>query len=167
KPEGHRRQVFGEAYGFGEQSVDTGHFVERGSEKGIEDEVDALNEGAFDAGDHRIEIVERAERDLRGRTRLWGARIDVVELLEACRIFQLTELREAVMPDALCLFRRRRTYPVRYGQPLPGKHDEGRGKQGPAIHLKLHGGRNTGGQSVAMLGAFRARRQWRMCRVAP
>ena len=64
KSKGHRRQILREAHGFGEQPVDAGHFVERRCEKGIEDKVDALNERAFHAGNHRIEIVERAERDL-------------------------------------------------------------------------------------------------------
>src|SRR5262249_9644841 len=137
------------------------------SEKGIENEVDALNESAFHSGNDRIEIVERAECDLPRRAGFRSARIDVVELFEARRIFQLTEFREAVAPDVLCPCRGGGPYPVRQGQPLPGKHDQRRRKQGPAIHLKLHGERNTGGQSAAMLGAFRARRQWRMCRDAP
>jgi len=50
-----------------------------------------------------------------------------------------------VTPDMLGSLRRRRTHPVREGEPLPGKYDERRGKQGPAIHLKLHGGRNAAG----------------------
>src|SRR5262249_46739318 len=106
-------------------------------------------------------------RDLRRCARLRCTGIDVVELLEARRVLQLTELREPVTPDMFGAFRGSRSHPVREGEPLPGKHDKRRGKQGPAIHLKLHGGRNTGGQSAPMLGAFSVRRQWRMCRDAP
>ena len=50
------------------------------------------------AGDDLVEIVEGAERDQPHDAALRRLRVDVVEMLEACRIFELAEQRQAVPP---------------------------------------------------------------------
>ena len=58
-----------------------------------------IAERAFDAGDRAVEIVEGAERDLPRRAAFRRVGVDVVELLEAGRIFEVAEQRQAVPPD--------------------------------------------------------------------
>ena len=60
--------------------------------------LDAGRERAFHARDHEVEIVEGADRDLARRAGLRRIGIDVVELLEAGRIFQVAEQRQTVTP---------------------------------------------------------------------
>jgi hypothetical protein len=66
-------------------------------------------------------------------------------LLETGRIFQFTELRQAVPPRRTSPLRFGAIYPVGEGEPLPGKHRHGRGEQCPAIHLALQGGHGWAG----------------------
>src|SRR5205085_9521960 len=63
-------------------------------------------DGSFHARDDDIEIIERAEPAEADGSALRGIRIDVVELLEARRIFQFAEQREAVAPDLVIRTRR-------------------------------------------------------------
>src|SRR5262249_17419106 len=62
---------------------------------------------ALQSGDDLVEIIECAERDQAHAAGLRRTRIDVVEMLEAVRIFELAEQREAVPPLAAgrCLLR--------------------------------------------------------------
>ena len=55
-------------------------------------------ERAFDAGNREIEIVKRADLDLTYGAALRGLRIDVVEALEAGRVFDLAEQRQRMPP---------------------------------------------------------------------
>ena len=101
---GDRGEIVRIAHRLGEQSVFARHFIKRRHEKCLVDEIDAEDERAFDSGDHHIEVVEGAERDLTRRAALRRVRVDVVELLEAGRIFQVAERRYAVPPNQACRF---------------------------------------------------------------
>ena len=96
---GGRGEVVRIAHRLGEQSVFARYFVERRHQQRLVDEIDAEDERAFDSGDHHVEVVVGAERDLARRAALRRVRVDVVELLEAGRIFQVAEQRHAVPPN--------------------------------------------------------------------
>src|SRR5262249_44241923 len=65
KSKGDRRDILRKTHGFGEKPIRTGYFIERLHHQRVVDLVDALSERAFDASDHQVEIVVRAETDLR------------------------------------------------------------------------------------------------------
>jgi hypothetical protein len=64
------------------------YLVERRHQQCVVVEIDADGERAFHSIDDHVEIVVGAERDLPRRAAPWRFRTDVVELLEAGRIFQ-------------------------------------------------------------------------------
>src|SRR6185312_4606665 len=66
----------------------------------LEDVADRA-ERAFHTGNHRIEIVEGADRDPAHRAALRCSGIDVVEVLEVRRILDVSEQRKAVGPRGL------------------------------------------------------------------
>ena len=80
-------------------------------------------ERAFDAGDHHVEIVETAERDLRCGAALRRVRVDVIEMLETGRIFQFAEFRHAVPPGRVCSLRLGGADPGRQRNLARGKQD--------------------------------------------
>ena len=123
------------ADGLGKQPVDARDFIERRHKQRVVQQVDALRERAFDAGDHHVEIVEGAERDLRCGAALRRLRVDVVELLEAGRIFQLAEFRHAVPPGRPRALRRGAD-PGRQREFARGQQDGGGREQRTAIHLR-------------------------------
>ena len=106
-----------------QQPIRGRHLVERGRRQGVVDEVDAGGERTFHAGDHDVEIIEGAECDLAHATAFGGLRIDVVEVREAGRIFDLAEQREPVLPDRLFGLRRHAR------EPLRRQRREGQGKR--------------------------------------
>src|SRR6476659_2553699 len=53
---------------------------------------------AFHHPDGEVEIVERAGRADADYAAFWRARIDVVEMLEVCRILDLSKQRQRVAP---------------------------------------------------------------------
>src|SRR5262249_15066788 len=82
---------------------------------------DARSDRAFHLSDHQIEIVKGTKAREAHRPALGGIRIDVIEILEVWRIFELAELRHSVPPNSLLsLF---------LGRCLGGEQDRG-GDQG-------------------------------------
>jgi hypothetical protein len=113
--------------------------------QGVVEKVDARDQRAFDASDHHVEVVKRARgHQSRGAT-LRRTRVDVVELLEACRIFQVAEQRQAMLPNAL------------WSRPL--RQRSGRARQAIERNRRRCHGRGAGlqersaGQTHAMLRA--------------
>ena len=85
-----------------------------------------------------VEIVVGAERDLPRRAAFRRVGTDVVELLEAGRIFEVAEQRKAVPPDPF--LRLRGIGPRRKRQPPGGEREQGGREQGSAIHEELQYG---------------------------
>src|SRR3954468_8413474 len=100
---------------FGQQAVFGRDLVQRSHHQGVVDFVNACRDGALHARDDEIEIVEGAEAAEAHRAALRRLRVDVVETLEACRVFQLAEEREGMTP--VILFRMR--------GPVESKRDRG------------------------------------------
>jgi hypothetical protein len=85
----------------GQQTVFGRYLVERGYEQGVGGRSDAHGDRSLQPADHLVEIVERAEGDHAYGAGLRRFRIDVVEMLEAGRVFELPEQREAVPPPRI------------------------------------------------------------------
>ena len=139
QPKCGRGEIVRIAHRLGKQSIFARYFVKRRHEQRLVDEIDALDERAFDAGDRHIEVVEGTERDLARRAAFRRFRIDVVELLETGRIFQVAEQRYAVPPDQTCCFFLRfgAARPSGQRKPPRGGHKQSGLEQGPAIYLIL------------------------------
>src|SRR3954447_12068452 len=86
---------------FGQQAVFGRDLVQRSHHQGVVDIVDACRDRALHARDDEVEIIEGAEAAEAHRAALRRLRIDVVETLEARRIFELPEQREGVTPVVL------------------------------------------------------------------
>ena len=82
QPIADRGKIVRIAQRLGNQSVFARYFVERGHRERVVDQIDAGGERAFDAGNHRVEIVERAVSDLPRGAGLRRRGVDVIELLE-------------------------------------------------------------------------------------
>ena len=86
------------AHRFGDEPIFARHFIERVREQRVVDQRDSAGEIAFDAGHDHVEAVEGADGDLPRRAALRGVGVDVIELLESWRIFQVAVERSAVPP---------------------------------------------------------------------
>ena len=91
QPVGGGGEILGVAHRFGDKSVFGGHLVSRGRHQGVVDERNAAGDRAFDARNHGIEIVEGADSNLAHDAAFRRFGVDVFELLEAGRIFQVSE----------------------------------------------------------------------------
>ncbi len=89
--EGGKGEVVRVAQRLGEEPIAARYLVERWHQQRVVVEVDADGERAFHAVDHDVEVVVGAAHDLSRGTALGGGGVDIVELLEACRIFQVAE----------------------------------------------------------------------------
>src|SRR5208282_5079651 len=138
QPVGGRGEIVRIADGFGEQAVFGGNLVQALHQESLVDEVDADRQCAFHAGDCSVEIVVGAKRDLPRRAAFRRVGTDVVELLEAGRIFEVAEQRKAVPPDPL--LRLRGICPRGKRQPPGGEREQGGREQGSAIHEELQYG---------------------------
>ena len=99
---GDGRKIVGMADRLGQQAVFGRDFVERRRHQRFVDELGRpMRSMPFTPATTTIEIVERADRDLADDAALGRVRIDVVEVLEAGRIFDVAEQRQAVAPDRL------------------------------------------------------------------
>ena len=94
-------KILGMADRLGQRAVFGRNFVQRRRHQRFVDELDGCRDRAFDAGNGDIEIVERPDQDLAGNAALGRIRIDVIEALEAGRIFDVAEQRQRVAPDRL------------------------------------------------------------------
>ena len=137
-----RREIVRIADRFGEQPIGAGDFVEREGQQRVVDKPDAGGEGAFDAGDDDVQIVERADGNLPRRAAFRRGGVDVVELLEAFRIFQVAEQRQAVTPFLvwIAVLRLRGGNPGRQRQSPRGQREHDGFQQGSAIHIMLQCG---------------------------
>jgi len=134
QPIGNRGEVGGIAHRLGEQTVFARYFVERRHRKRVVDQlIGAGGERAFDACDYHVEVIEGADRDLPCHAALRRFDVDVVELLEAGRIFEVAEQRQPVLP--IFVLRLCRSDPVRQRKPPRGKCEHSGRKQGSAVHL--------------------------------
>ena len=91
QPIGGRGKIVRITDGFGEQTIFGRHFVERRHQEGVVNGINAGRERAFDACHHNIEIVVGAERDLPRHAAFRRGGVDVFEMFEAGRIFQVAE----------------------------------------------------------------------------
>ncbi len=92
----HRELVRGEIDALGDERVFAAGLVLRGDRQGVEDLADPGGRDALD--DKRVKRVVGADRRKLHRAALRGLRVDILEILEAGRVFQLTEERQAVAP---------------------------------------------------------------------
>src|ERR1043165_7834715 len=83
---------------FGEQAVFGRNLVGGRSHERVVDLVDAGGDRALHPGDNDVEIVECPEAAEPHGAALRCAWVDVIEALEPCRILEVAEQREAVMP---------------------------------------------------------------------
>ena len=95
------RMIFRIADGFRQQSVFGRHLVQRRRGQRLHEKLGAGSDAALNAGHHRIEIVERAERTLTHGAALRRIRIDVFEMFEPFRIFDVAEQRQRVAPSSV------------------------------------------------------------------
>ena len=95
QPIGDRRKIVRMADRFGQQTIFGGNFVQRRGRQRLGEQLGAHGEAALHARRDHVEIVEGAERDLSHRAALRRSRIDVVEMLEARRIFDVAEQRQS------------------------------------------------------------------------
>ena len=85
-----------------DSAADVGrHFVERRYQQRVGDHACAGRNRALQPRHHLIEIVEGAECVQAHAAAFGRTRIDVVEVLEAGRVFELAEQRQAVPPVPL------------------------------------------------------------------
>ena len=87
--------------GFGQRAVFGRDLVQGRRRERFVDQLNAAGERAFDAGNHKVEIIKRPDLDLTHGAALGRIRIDVVEVLEAGRVLDLAEQRQRVPPDRL------------------------------------------------------------------
>jgi hypothetical protein len=154
QPVGRRGKIVRVADAFGKQPVSGRHFVERRRQQPVVDQPDAAGEVAFDVGDRDIEIVESADGDFAHRAAFRRVGVDVIELLEAFRVFQVTKQRQAVAPFSVLIpvLRLRGSQPGRQRQSRRGQGKRGGFQQGSAIQVALQFGapinvvRNRGNQ---------------------
>ena len=136
QPVGGGGEVVRMAHGFGEKPVFGRNFVERGHHQRVVDNLDVGGERAFDTGHDGIEVIEGAERDLPRHAAFRRRGVDVVEPLEAGRIFQRVVKRQPVPP---C---RTRRFFLRHGaarsqrgrQRTSRECGKRRFQQGPTVH---------------------------------
>ena len=83
---------------FRDQPVFGRHFVERGREQRIRDHAGAGGDRPFEPGDDLVEIVERAHGHESHGACLRRLRVDVIEMLEVRRVFELAEQRQSMSP---------------------------------------------------------------------
>ena len=95
---GAAREIVRVADRFRQQAVFGRHFVERGRHQRVVDAADAGRHRTFHPPNHDIEIVERPDRHLAHQAAARRLRIDVVEMLEAGRVFQFAKQRQSVPP---------------------------------------------------------------------
>ena len=81
------------ADGFGQLAVLGRNLIQRLRHERFVDQLNAACERAFDAGNHKVEIIKRPDLDLTYGAALGRIRIDVVEALEAGRVFDFAEQR--------------------------------------------------------------------------
>ena len=93
--------IFRVARALGDQAIFRRHFVERRRHQRVVDQLDAGGERPLHPGDDEIEIVEGADSALAHHAALRGVRIDVVEMLEVGRVFEVAEQRQAVPENVL------------------------------------------------------------------
>jgi hypothetical protein len=120
---------------FGDQPVVGHRFVERCHHQRVANRAGGGGEQTLEAGDHLVEVVERAERCQAQRPAFRRLRIDVVEMLEAGRILGLARQRQTVSPlhpGALRARRRGgpqdRARPGRYGRKRAGAKNRATGQ---------------------------------------
>ena len=92
------REIVGMADRFGQRAVFGRDLVQRRRRERFVDQLNAGCERAFDAGNHKVEIIKRPDLDLTYGAALGRLRIDVVEALEAGRVLDLAEQRQRVPP---------------------------------------------------------------------
>ena len=93
-----RRKVRGVTDRFCDQPVMGRRFVERWHHQRVANRTGSRSEQALEPGNYLIEVVESAERHQAYRTTFRRLRIDVVEMPEAGRIFEIAEQRQTVPP---------------------------------------------------------------------
>ena len=81
------------ADGFGQLAVLGRNLIQRLRHERFVDQLNAGSERAFDAGDHKVEIIKRPDLDLTYGAAFRRVRIDVVEAFEAGRVFDFAEQR--------------------------------------------------------------------------
>src|SRR5262245_44674507 len=93
--------------GLGEQSVFGRHFIQRRRGQRLREKLRAGSDAALHAGHDHVEIIERAERALAHGAALRRVWINVLEMLESFRIFNVAEQRQRVAPDLRLRLRER------------------------------------------------------------
>ncbi len=94
----HESKIVRKTDGLGQRPVLRRNLIERRRRQRFVDQADRSGDRAFDARHDEIEVVERAKRDLPHGAALGRLRIDVVETLEALRIFDVAEQRKPMPP---------------------------------------------------------------------
>ena len=88
---------------FGQFAVFGRNLIQRLRHERFVDQLNAACERAFDARNHKIEVIKRPDLDLACGAALRGLRIDVVEAREAGRVLDLAEQRQRVPPlQSIC-----------------------------------------------------------------
>ena len=93
-----RAKVAWVAHCLGDEAVLGGHFIERRHEQCVRDHTGSRGDRAFEAGDDLVEVVEGADRHQPHASALGRVRVDVIEMLEGSRIFEVAEQRQAMPP---------------------------------------------------------------------
>ena len=83
---------------FGNEPVVGRNFIKRRRQQRVGEHARARRDRSLQPGDDLVEVVERAQRHQPHAAALRRARVDVVEMLEAGRIFELSEQRQAMLP---------------------------------------------------------------------
>jgi len=83
-------EIFGIGHGFRQQSISRHRFILRTGRQCLIDQGGAAGERSLQALDHDVEIVEGAELEQAHGAALRCIRVDVIEPLEAGRIFDVT-----------------------------------------------------------------------------
>src|SRR6516225_11489227 len=95
---GNRRKIVWKTYRFSKQTISARYLVKRRYQKRLVDKIDARGERALNAGDHRVEVIKGAKCDLPCCTALRRIGVDVFEMPEPSRIFQISERRHSMPP---------------------------------------------------------------------
>src|SRR5262249_40943879 len=106
--EGRRAKVARMGDRFGNEPVVGRYFVERRRQQRVGEDARSCRDRSLQPGDDLVEVVERAQRHQAHAPTLGRARVDVVEMLEARRIFELSEQRQSMLPVERMFLRARR-----------------------------------------------------------